>query len=299
MTDDPLDDLLRDAARSYHQPPEPPRDLMWSRIERARAARATPVAIHWGRNRWLRTASGLAAVLLAGIVIGRATSAPRAGNTGGSASATRVAVPGPGLATSKTRDSMATPIQLSRVDTEPGDERLGTAAASSGDSRIGTERSTRVASGTDMPRRSRGGDARSSYNVPRQGRGAVGDGTEMNAYRLAVVEHLARTEVLLTGFRAQSRQGTADARTAGQQFAVLSRELLQNTRLLLATHATDDPTLTRLLEDLELVLMQISQYAEEGRHGDLDAINQSLDRRNVLPKLRSTIPAGAPVPAGT
>jgi hypothetical protein len=79
----------------------------------------------------------------------------------------------------------------------------------------------------------------------------------------------------------------------------LSRDLLKTTRLLLATHGTDDPALTRLLEDLELVLMQISQYAAEGRRSDLDAINQSLDRRNVLPKLRSTIPAGASASSGT
>jgi hypothetical protein len=287
MTDDPFDDLLRDAARSYNQPPETPRDLMWTRIERARAAGAAPVALQIGRTRWLRTAAGVAAVLLAGIVIGRATSSldgPGAGAPSSQVAGTSSGMRTPGRVDST--DDDAPPQTTDRQSAN--DDRESSGAA-------GRERATQLA----MRGRPGAGDARSSYNVPRQGRGAVGDGTEMNAYRLAVVEHLARTEVLLTGFRAQSREGTADARTAGQQFAVLSRELLQNTRLLLATRATDDPTLTRLLEDLELVLMQISQYAEEGRHGDLDAINQSLDRRNVLPKLRSTIPAGAPVPAGT
>jgi hypothetical protein len=120
----------------------------------------------------------------------------------------------------------------------------------------------------------------------------------MSAYRLAVVEHMARTEVLLTSFRAQARSAEGEAR-ADAQFGALARDLLRNTRLLLATRANDDPALTRLLEDLELVLMQISQYTAEGRRGDLDAINQSLDRRNVLPKLRSTIPAGASASAGT
>ena len=109
---------------------------------------------------------------------------------------------------------------------------------------------------------------------------------------------MARTEVLLTSFRARSRASVEDAR-ADAQFASLAKELLKNTRLLLATRTSDDPTLTRLLEDLELVLMQISQYTAEGRRGDLDAINQSLDRRNVIPKLRSTIPAGASASAGT
>jgi hypothetical protein len=291
MTEDPFDDLLYDAVRSYNQPPATPRDLMWARIESARAATTAPVAIHSARGRWLRTAAGIAAVLLAGIVIGRVTGSR--GGTGTAASPTRVAAR-PGAHTPSTVDSNETGAQDPIVDPQPAP------GAEESDVQVERERADIPAAqrlATRTP--ARGGDASTSYNVPRQGRGAVGEGTEMNAYRLAVVEHLARTEILLTGFRAQSRESTADARTAGQQFAVLSKELLQNTRLLLATRATDDPTLTRLLEDLELVLMQISQYAEEGRHGDLDAINQSLDRRNVLPKLRSTIPAGAPVPAGT
>jgi hypothetical protein len=293
MTDDPFDDLLRDAARSYNQPPETPRELMWTRIESARAAGAAPVAIHIGRTRWLRTAAGIAAVLLAGIVIGRLTSSP--GGTGAGAAPTQVARAGSGMRSPSTVDSTDEDAPPQTVDRQSVDDDQESSVATGRKPSVGGERATQLAMGG----RPGAGDARSSYNVPRQRRGAVGDGTEMNVYRLAVVEHLARTEVLLTGFRSQAREGTTSARTAGQQFAVLSRELLQNTRLLLATHATDDPILTRLLEDLELVLMQISQYAEEGRHGDLDAINQSLDRRNVLPKLRSTIPAGAPVPAGT
>jgi len=136
-----------------------------------------------------------------------------------------------------------------------------------------------------------------SYGVPRGVQGAVGDGSDMSAYRLAVVEHMARTEVLLTSFLADSRTSATDARTAAQ-FAALSRDLLKTTRLLLATRTTEDAALTRLLEDLELVLMQISQYSSEGRRGDLDAINQSIDRRNVLPKLRSAIPAGASASTG-
>ena len=71
------------------------------------------------------------------------------------------------------------------------------------------------------------------------------------------------------------------------------------TRLLLATRHTDDPAITRLLQDLEFVLMQLSQYAVDGRREDLDAINQSLDKHNVMPKLRSTIPAGVSASAGT
>jgi hypothetical protein len=113
---------------------------------------------------------------------------------------------------------------------------------------------------------------------------------DVDAYRLAVVEHLTRTEVLLTGFRAEARAGTPTKLDA--QFAAISRELLGTTRLLLATRRGEDPVITQLLQDLEYVLMQLSQYATDGRRIDLDAINQSIDRRNVLPKLRYSIPAG-------
>ena len=69
--------------------------------------------------------------------------------------------------------------------------------------------------------------------------------------------------------------------------------------MLLATRRGEDPVVTRLLQDLEYVLMQLSQYANDGRGVDLDAINQSIDRRNVLPKLRYSIPAGVSASAGT
>jgi hypothetical protein len=115
------------------------------------------------------------------------------------------------------------------------------------------------------------------------------------SYRVAVLQHFAKTEVLLTGFRAQTNG--ADAKLDAQ-FASLSRELLATTRLLLSRRS-DDPNMTRLLQDLELVLMQLSQYADDGRRTDLDAVNQSLEKRNVLPKLRSTIPAGIALSSGT
>jgi hypothetical protein len=53
-----------------------------------------------------------------------------------------------------------------------------------------------------------------------------------------------------------------------------------------------------LLEDLELVLMQIATLnpLEDGDNRDL--ITQGMNQSNVLPKLRSAIPAG-PVSART
>ena len=75
MSDDRFDELMRDAARAYHVPPdvEPRLDLMWARIEQA----------HFGRLARLRrlpfrarTVIGIAAGVLAGVGLGRYSARP-------------------------------------------------------------------------------------------------------------------------------------------------------------------------------------------------------------------------------
>jgi len=112
-------------------------------------------------------------------------------------------------------------------------------------------------------------------------------------YQVAATQYLSRTETFLTGFRADLRAGRADTRFTGQ-----ARDLLTTTRLLLDSPAADDPRMRVLLEDLELVLAQISQLTPGRDPHDTDLITQGMDQRSVLPKLRSAIPAG-PVPLRT
>jgi hypothetical protein len=70
--EEPLEPELRDLARSYHQPPDPPREQIWAAIAARRAADA-------GRRQRgpLRRAApwvaGIAAVLAIGVGIGRLT----------------------------------------------------------------------------------------------------------------------------------------------------------------------------------------------------------------------------------
>ena len=112
-------------------------------------------------------------------------------------------------------------------------------------------------------------------------------------YQFAATQYLSRTETFLTAFRADLRAGRADTRFTGQ-----ARDLLTTTRLLLDSPAADDPRMRGLLEDLELVLVQISQLPTARDRHDTDLITQDMDQRSVLPKLRSAIPAG-PVPVRT
>jgi hypothetical protein len=289
MMNDEMDDQLRHLVQSYHEPPATPRDAMWERIERARSV---PIGVA-RRPAWLRTAIGIAAVLVLGIAIGRMSR-----RTVGASRPVAIATNAPSAPTDRADGGTATRVAAS-VDDSASDASTpldGRDLPAEVTNPARAERDDRIRSLRQGGR----GTARdlAAYGVQRRVPGVVGDGNDMSAYRLAVVEHMARTEVLLTSFRAEARTAERAPR-ADAQFGILARDLLRNTRLLLATRTNEDPALTRLLEDLELVLMQISQYTAEGRRGDLDAINQSLDRRNVLPKLRSTIPAGASASAGT
>lgn len=115
------------------------------------------------------------------------------------------------------------------------------------------------------------------------------------AYRLVVLRHLAGSEAMITAFRSAARRGEVDA-----QIADWSRELLNTTRMLEASPVRQDPTMKRLLEDLDLVIVQIAQYTTNGKHNpdDLDLIEQSIHKRGVITKLRSSLPARS-LPAGT
>jgi len=127
---------------------------------------------------------------------------------------------------------------------------------------------------------------------PRASAGTVAaPGVPAVAYRVVAAQYLARTEVLLTDFNAESRRGRLDP-----QFLASARDLLTTTRLMLDSPAADDPHLGALLQDLELVLAQIAQLPEEpGRTGDIDLINQGLTQRSVLTRLRAATPeAGTP-----
>ena len=64
MKDHEDEELMREAARTYHVPPDPPLEEMWRRIEARRVG--TPA-----RTGWYRTGIALAASLVLGVGIGR------------------------------------------------------------------------------------------------------------------------------------------------------------------------------------------------------------------------------------
>jgi len=127
--------------------------------------------------------------------------------------------------------------------------------------------------------------ARSPATAPGVARGGPESGSL--AYRVAAAQYLTRTETLLTGFRAETRAGGPAA-----PFTAQARDLLTTTRLMLDSPAARDPRLKSLLEDLELVLAQIAQLSARDEREDAQLVNQGLDQRSVLLRLRTAIPAG-------
>ncbi|MGH7561415.1 MAG: hypothetical protein ACRENB_10385 [Gemmatimonadales bacterium] len=65
-----------------------------------------------------------------------------------------------------------------------------------------------------------------------------------------------------------------------------ARDLLTTTRLMMDAPEPIEPRLRALLEDLELVLAQIVQLPERPNAPDVSLIDQAMDQRDVIPRLR-------------
>lgn len=101
------------------------------------------------------------------------------------------------------------------------------------------------------------------------------------AYTLATLQHLGRVESFLVALR----NSPGDL-----QFSNQARDLLTSTRLLIDVPDLD-PRLQSLLGDLEDILVQIVQFDSTRGSQDLDLITEGLERRQVLPRLRTALPA--------
>jgi len=263
---DRIDELLARGARDYNQPGSVPRDEMWARIEASRRARSgqTTKPVRTGRVArplWIWSGVGIAAALILSVGIGIGRRVERATPGGPLPVAANT-----GRATLKTDLAVADEAERSA------------AAGASRDSIIGKLREE-----------TKGTDRRAHELASRQLSPSLEQSAEPNlAYRLVVLQHLAGSEAMITAFRTAARRGDVDV-----QLASWARELLSTTRMLEASAATQDPTMKRLLEDLDLVIAQIVQYATHGTNNseELDLIEQSITSRGVITKLRGTVSA--------
>ena len=94
--------------------------------------------------------------------------------------------------------------------------------------------------------------------------------------------HLDRAATLLTAFRID--QGTP---TSQQDLARWARELLGDTRMFLDMEASRSPLERALLEDLELVLLQISRLGPGAPDFERQLALESMEWKGTLTRLRA------------
>ena len=102
------------------------------------------------------------------------------------------------------------------------------------------------------------------------------------AAQLVTAEHLGQVETFLTEFA---------TRQAAQELPAQAKDLLSTTRLLLDSKRLTDPGTRRLLEDLELVLIQIATLTPKDRSEELGFIADGLAQSHLRTRLRNAIPA--------
>lgn len=107
--------------------------------------------------------------------------------------------------------------------------------------------------------------------------------------RVAMGEHLARTVALLTTVRDQD-----PAMGPGADVSAWARDLLSTTRLLIDEPQLRDERTRRLLQDLELVLVQIIQARGSAPEAQL-APKETIRETNLLPRVRAIVTASRPI----
>jgi hypothetical protein len=110
---------------------------------------------------------------------------------------------------------------------------------------------------------------------------ATDDAPGSLAYRVAALQHLTNTEALLASFPHDVRAGRSD------DVSRWARNLLTDTRLLIDSPAGADPQMSKLLEDLELVLAQIANLSGQQPPGELQLIQDGIHHNDVLLRLRA------------
>lgn len=298
-TDEPIDDSLRELVARTYQAPDGvvPRDEMWARIDAARRARRgttvppaerdekaertdrviTPVIpLHRPQRTIWRWSAALAAGLVLGIAVDRAL-VQRDAASARVASAPATAERPTGTRSAAT-ESTTSPAPAQRVAVAPTPR----AGASSGARTVPS--TERVADRADAPASS--GSGRTTVAQAEPSAPHAND-----LYHAAAVQTLVQAEALLTAYR---RTGdAAPDPVAVQQAARWARDVLSSTRLLMDSPAAREPRMRVLFSDLELVLAQIVQLSGAPLQApERELIERALRDRDLLPRLRSAVPAG-------
>lgn len=288
--DDPMDARLRDLAKEYNRPTGMvPREAMWQAIAPAVRAAAQAPDVRPLAARKRRTiapyawSTALAAGLVLGIMLEREVLAPHTGST--VASTPHVTDSQQVASTTPISTSGATVVATSPSLAAPGGAVTSGATTRGEATRVATTNPHQAGRRSAVPSTTNDSAARAASATEH---GA----NPQQLYRLAARQTLVQAEALLTAYRASDAQprDQESMRQAGRW----ARDVLTSTRLLLDSPAASDPQMRALFTDLELVLAQIVQLSGAPlQAGERELIERAMRDRDLLPRLRSALPAGA------
>ena len=287
-------------AQAYNEPPPAPREVMWERIEAewaagsaAGAAAVGPVADPVRRpGRWRRKGSatawtaGLAAAasLVLGLALGRNSQGPEVG-PGAAPQAAPPSAPTPDRIVPATLVERPAPESEGRNQPAP---EVVAAQAASGETDVTGQRAALQRADAQPAVLQRTAEERpvATANARTEPVVALPRLLEPEA-DFATARHLGRAETLLTAFRID--QGTP---MSEQDLARWARELLGDTRMLLDMPVSQSPIERALLEELELVLLQISRLGPEAPAFERQLALESMEWKGTLTRLRAASATG-------
>ena len=270
----------------YHDPPPPPRETMWERIEAewvarqpedpgARTATRRPlrlvVARTFGRRPgrttvWLTGAAAASVALAVALDRGAQLPVPAEPETVAATTTPTTAAP-----------VTATPMSVAATDSGP----LAPTAAEEALALSVLEEpleTTRQFAAADPPAADPAPAA--TPGRPEADPPVRDPAAEYDMSRIS--RHLDRTQALLVAFRTDI--GTDESQ---RDLARWAREFLVETRSLLNTPAAEGQRERTLLQDLELVLVQIARLGPDAPDFERELARESMERQGTLMRLRS------------
>jgi hypothetical protein len=303
-----LEPVLASALVGYNAPPDvAPRELMWEAIAKATAAK-DPIAVALDeynrppvsvpREEMWRVVAGQGGVVRSIDSARRWINVGRHGWQTAAAAALLIAVGfGAGRFFNETPASTANPVRVNAP-----------AVANN----VLNSDSTQVASGgesTEQPAGEKGSAGSESARTSRESGVApkhaalasIKDvqpltsaemeqmGQSVGAH-LVAVQHLSQVETLLTSFKTNEKDKKINA-----QLGKWARNLLTNTRVLLESPVGADPDRRKLLEALEVILMQMVQLSPDATKEEREMVNKALKQEGMLGRVRAAVtgPSGS------
>jgi hypothetical protein len=105
-----------------------------------------------------------------------------------------------------------------------------------------------------------------------------------DSYQMTTDRYLGQTVALLVQLPRQLQSGHTDT-----AFIARANQSLTTLRLLMDSPAASNPRLRSLFEDLELVLVQVVQMPKGGSATEANLIQQAMQQRDVMPRLRDAV----------